>query len=75
MGEEVYMDKGYCLECGTKHISRVEHHLEDLVTSSKDDKELREKAQELLDRTREIRKVLDELRIKEMAKREALSVD
>lgn len=73
MGEEIYMDKEYCLECGTKHISRVEHHLEDLVTSSKDDKETRALAQELLDKAREIRKVLDEMRIKELAKKQVMS--
>ncbi|MEM1543718.1 MAG: hypothetical protein QW795_03450 [Candidatus Bathyarchaeia archaeon] len=71
MGEEIYMNKNYCLECGTKHVSRLEHHLEDLVTSSKDDKELREQAQDLLDKVRDIRKVLDEMRIRELAKKEA----
>lgn len=65
VGEETYMDKGYCLECGTKHANRLEHHLEDLVTSSKENPNLRMEAQDMLDQVREMRKKLDELRIKE----------
>jgi len=69
MGEETYMNIGYCLECGTKHANRIEHHLEDFVTATKDNPRLRAIAQELLDKQREIRKRLDELRIEELAKK------
>jgi erythromycin esterase-like protein len=68
MPEEEYINPAYCLECLTKHGNRVEHHLEDLVTASKDDPELRRQAQEMLDKAREIRKQVDDLRIKELAK-------
>lgn len=67
IGEETYMDKPYCLECSVKHGRDVEHHLSDLVTSSKNDPRLREKAQTLLDNQRDIRKALDEMRIEELA--------
>jgi len=67
MGEETYMNKNYCLECGTKHINRLEHHLEDLQTATRDNPELREKAQEMLDQIRDIRKEIDQLRIEQLA--------
>jgi hypothetical protein len=69
MGEETYMNKPYCLECGVKHSRDAEHHLGDLVTASKDDPEMREKAQELLDKQRDIRREIDNLRIEERAKK------
>ena len=68
MPEETYMNKAYCLECATKHSRDLEHHLEDLVTASKDNPQLRQWAQEMVDKTREIRKQIDELRIRELAK-------
>jgi len=69
MGIETYMDKGYCLECGVKHTRDVEHHLEDLITASKDNPELRELGQDLVDRIREIRRQLDDLRVNELARK------
>jgi hypothetical protein len=67
MGEEKYMDKDYCLECGVKHARDVEHHLEDLVTGAPE--ELKEKALELKEKARQLRKSIDDLRIIEMAKK------
>jgi hypothetical protein len=69
MGEQNYMDKVYCLECMSKHSNRLEHHCEDLLTSSKDRPELRKIAQEMLDQSRDMRKAVDELRIDELAKK------
>lgn len=69
MSEETYMNKAYCLECATKHSNRLEHHFEDLVTATKDNPNLRQEAQNMLDKIREIRKRIDELRINEMAKK------
>jgi predicted RNase H-like nuclease (RuvC/YqgF family) len=66
MGEEGYMNKNYCLECGTKHINRLEHHLEDLQTATRDDPEMRKKAQDMLDQIRDLRKELDQLRIEQL---------
>jgi predicted outer membrane protein len=74
MGEETYMDKEYCLECATKHSNRLEHHLEDLVTSQKDNPELRSEAQEMLDKIREIRKRIDDMRINELAYKKLQSI-
>jgi hypothetical protein len=65
------MDKGYCLECLNKHLSRAEHHSEDLWTSSKDNPQLRVEAQEMLDQIREFRKRIDAMRIDELAKKKA----
>jgi hypothetical protein len=45
----------------------LEHHLEDLQTASRDNPELREKAQEMLDQIRDIRKEIDQLRIQQLA--------
>jgi TolA-binding protein len=67
MPEENYMNKPYCLECMVKHLSRAEHHGEDLVTASRDNPELRQKAQEILDQTRDMRKQIDEMRVNELA--------
>jgi hypothetical protein len=69
MPEKDYMNKPYCLECMSKHAQRMEHHGEDLVSASKDDPELRETAQELLDKQRDIRKEIDNLRVEERAKK------
>lgn len=68
MPEETYVNKPYCLECASKHSNRSEHHFEDLLTATKDDPDMREKAQELLDAQRNIRKEVDEMRIEEKAK-------
>lgn len=68
MPEKDYLNPNYCLECMEKHSNRLEHHLEDLVTATKDNPALRSEAQDLLDRTRELRKAVDELRIREIAK-------
>lgn len=70
MAEQDYMNKTYCLECSTKHANRLEHHLEDLVTSSENKPELRTLAQQLLDNTRDVRKVIDNMRIEEMANKQ-----
>jgi hypothetical protein len=69
MGEQKYMDKGFCLDCMEKHAQRMEHHGEDMVTATADDPELRQKAQEVLDAQREIRKRVDEIRVEEKAKK------
>jgi hypothetical protein len=45
-----------------------------MVTSTKDEPELRAEAQGLLDQVRDIRKRIDEMRIEEMAKKRAESV-
>lgn len=42
-----------------------------MVTSSKDNPELRATAQALLDQVRDIRKRIDEMRIEELAKKRA----
>jgi hypothetical protein len=68
MPENDYMDKKYCLECATKHANRLEHHYEDIVSASKDDPQMRQNAQNMLDKVRELRKETDEMRINELAK-------
>lgn len=69
MGEETYMNKEYCLECMGKHSQRLEHHAEDLFTSSRDNPELREIATDFLDKARDLRKTIDNLRIEELSKK------
>lgn len=74
MGEETYMDKGYCLECMTKHSRDFEHHAEDLVTASKNNPNLRDVAQDIVDNARDLRKQVDELRVEEYAKKKLKQV-
>lgn len=69
MPEQDYMNKPYCLECIVKHLSRAEHHQEDLVTSSRDNPALRADAQDVLDQIRDLRKRADELRVEEMMRK------
>jgi predicted ribosome quality control (RQC) complex YloA/Tae2 family protein len=54
-----------------KHAQRMEHHGEDFLVATKDDPELREKAQKLLDQQRDIRKEIDEIRIDQLAEEKA----
>lgn len=54
----------YCLECAWKHSRDLEHHLEDAVTYTKEAGK-RMMFQSLVDKVREIRKKIDELRLKE----------
>lgn len=74
IGEETYMNKTYCLECATKHSNRLEHHLEDLQTSTKDNPEMRADAQNLLDQIRDVRKKIDILRVNQLAKEKLTDV-
>jgi hypothetical protein len=69
MGEAAYMKPEYCLECAGKHSNRLEHHFEDMVTATENNPDLRQEAQEMLDNIRQMRKKVDELRIKEMARK------
>jgi hypothetical protein len=75
MGEQTYMDKGYCLECMGKHSRDLEHHLEDFVTSSKDNPDLRAEAQVMVDAVRDIRKNIDDLRLDELARKKLSTID
>lgn len=68
-GEKGYINAPYCLECQTKHLSRAEHHGEDLVTATQDNPEMRQEAQEMLDNIRQMRKRVDEIRINELARK------
>lgn len=45
------------------------HHLEDLITGSKDKPELRELARQMVDKVRDLRRDIDELRINELARK------
>jgi TolA-binding protein len=67
--EKGYMDKGFCMDCLNKHLSRAEHHGEDFITGTRDDPELRQQAQEMLDQIRDMRKRVDNLRIEALARK------
>jgi hypothetical protein len=47
------------------------HHLEDLNTGAKDNPELREEAQQMVDQVREVRRKIDEIRVNELAEEKA----
>lgn len=66
--EDEYVKPKYCLSCSAKHSRDLEHHLEDLRTGSSNDTELRAKAQEMIDKARDLRREIDNMRIDERAK-------
>ena len=66
--EKGYMDKSFCLDCLPKHSNYAEHHASDFVTGTKDEPELRAKAIEILDKIRDMRKEIDDIRVNELAK-------
>jgi queuine/archaeosine tRNA-ribosyltransferase len=66
--EDAYMEPKYCLSCASKHSRDTEHHLEDYNVSARNNLELREVAQRLLEKAREIRRAVDDIRINELAK-------
>jgi len=69
--EDAYVDPKFCISCAGKHSRDLEHHLEDAITGSKDNPELRQEAQQMVDQVREIRRKIDEIRIDQLAEEKA----
>jgi len=63
MSEGYYRDPQFCLECAWNHMRDSEHHLDDWLKYAKDPAQ-KQKAEELRTKQREIRKQVDEWRLK-----------